>query len=138
MSISNFPRRTAIGVAFAIVALATGAIVLRAHGPGNMWAGYLVGGTVTVVLILFALWRARRSPQTATTAERAVSPQADERDRAVRDQALAVLGAYSIPFAAAAAVAVALGVPAVPALAVLLWELLALLAVAFWRANRAM
>src|SRR5690606_41839850 len=32
-----------LGLAVGLVALVTGALVLREHGPGNMWAGYLAG-----------------------------------------------------------------------------------------------
>jgi hypothetical protein len=136
--VGPFPLRRAFGFVLTLVLLPSGAILLREYAPGNMWLGYLVGGVLTVAVLGFALWRAARSPQTATTVERVVSNRADERDIAVRDTALAGLGVASIPLTSAAGVAVALGVPAGPALAVLLWTLFGFLAVAYVRANRSM
>src|SRR5690606_23098766 len=73
-----------------------------------------------------------------TTAERAVTHRADERDKAVVSRAAAVTGAFTIPLTGVAAVVVAVGVEPAPVFAILLWTQLAVLVVAFVRANRAM
>lgn len=127
-----------IGLAFGLVALVSGALLLRAYGPGNMWAGYIGGATFALAAMGFAFFRVWRSPGATTTAERAVTTHADERDKAVSRQAAAVVGAASLPLTGVAAVVVAIGVDPAPAFAVLLWTQLALLVVAFVRANRAM
>lgn len=127
-----------IGLAFGLVALVSGALLLRAYGPGNMWAGYLAGAGLALVAMGFAFVRVWRNPAATTTAERAVTPAADERDKAVATSAAAVVGAVSLPLTGVAAVVVAVGVDPAPAFAILLWTQLVVLVVAFVRANRRM
>lgn len=103
-----------------------------------MWVGYLVGASIALVAMAVAFWRTWRNPATTTTAERALTSRADERDRAVATRAAAVVGAWSLPLTGVAAVVVAVGVDPAPVFAILLWGLLLLLVAAFARANRRM
>ena len=127
-----------IGLALGLVVLVSGALLLRELGPGNMWLGYIVGASLTLLAAGVAFWRVWRHPEATTTAERAVTHRADERDRAVVSRAAAVTGAFTIPLTGVAAVVVAVGVEPAPVFAILLWTQLAVLVVAFVRANRAM
>lgn len=143
MTNDHTPTRGALagltmGIAFGLVALVSGALLLRSYGPGNMWAGYIAGASIALVAMGFAFFRVWRRPAATTTAERAVTPHADERDKAVARRAAAVVGAATLPLTGVAAIAVAIGVDPAPAFAVLLWTQLALLIVAFARANRSM
>ncbi|MDQ2624678.1 MAG: hypothetical protein M3Y20_05910, partial [Actinomycetota bacterium] len=52
----------AIGLSIGLVALVTGALVLRAYGPGNMWAGYVTGASLALVAAGIAFWRTWRRP----------------------------------------------------------------------------
>lgn len=127
-----------IGTASGLVVLVTGALLLRSHAPGNMWAGYLVGAGVALAAMAFAFWRVWRNPAATTTAERALTSHADERDRSVASAAAATLGATALPLTGVGAVAIAVGVDPAPVLAILLWTMLTVLVVAFVRANRRM
>ncbi len=142
MTNDTTPRATvtgaAIGLSAGLVVLVTGALVLRAYGPGNMWAGYVTGASLALVAAGFAFWRTWRRPSTATTAERAFTPAADERDRRVLTSAAAVLGAVSLPLMGVAAVLIAVGVDPAPVLGIALWGQLVVFVAAFVRANRAM
>lgn len=126
----------AIGLAIGLVVLVTGALLLREHGPGNMWAGYIAGASVALVAAAFAFWRTWRKPAAATTAERAFTPAADERDKAVLTSAGATLGFVGLPLTGVAAVLIAVGIEPAPVLGILLWTQLAVFVVAFVRANR--
>lgn len=128
----------AIGLSIGLVVLVTGAVLLRAYGPGNMWAGYLTGASLTLVAAGFAFWRTWRRPAAATTAERAFTPVADERDRRVLTSAAAILGGFSLPLTGIATVLIAVGSDPAPVLAILLWGLLAVFVISFVRANRSM
>jgi|GEM_PF-1839946 len=128
----------ALGLATGLVALVTGALLLRTYGPGNMWAGYIVGASIALVGFGFALWRVWRHPGSTTTAERAVTTIADERDRAVSTRAAAVVGATALPLTGVAAIVIAVGVDPVATIGVLLWVELAVLITAFAVANRRM
>jgi hypothetical protein len=134
---SPLHRRVAT-LLFALALLPTAVLFLRRYAPGDMWLGCLVGGLVTLLLLGVAAHRARRSPQTVTTAERIVASHGDERDRTVRNRALASLGVAAIPLTSVAAVAVAVGTPAAATLTLLLWTLLAVVVTAFLRADRAL
>ena len=127
-----------IGAASGLVVLVTGALLLRSYGPGNMWAGYLAGASIALVAMAFAFWRVWRHPAATTTAERALTSHTDERDRSVATAAAATLGATALPLTGVGAVVIAVGVDPAPVLAVLLWTMLAVLVVAFARANRRM
>lgn len=143
MSTDNIQTRSSVagavmGGAFGVVALVTGALLLRQYGPGNMWAGYIVGASIALLAMGIAFYRVWRNPAASTTAERALTPHADERDKAVARQAAAAVGAVSLPLTGVAAIVVAVGVDPAPVFAILLWAQLTLLVVAFVRANRAM
>lgn len=128
----------AIGLSIGLVALVTGALVLRAYGPGNMWAGYVTGASLVLLAAGIAFWRTWRRPASTTTAERAFTPAADERDRRVLSSASATLGGFSLPLTGVATVVIAVGADPAPVLGILLWVLLAVFVIAFVRANRSM
>ncbi|MDQ2624097.1 MAG: hypothetical protein M3Y20_02930, partial [Actinomycetota bacterium] len=71
-----------------------------------------------------------------TTAERAFTPAADERDRRVLTSAAATLGGVSLPLVGLAAILVAVGVEPAPVFAILLWTLLGVFVAAFVVTNR--
>lgn len=125
-----------LGLAIGLVALVTGALVLREHGPGNMWAGYLAGATLALLAAGVAFWRTWRRPAQATTAERVFTASADERDRAILHRAAATLGGVALPLTGAAAVLLALGVEPAPVIGSLLWTELVVFVAAFAVANR--
>jgi hypothetical protein len=112
------------------VVLATG-LLLRAHGPGNMGNGLLVGAGIGLAGCAVALWRLTRHPERTTTLERAWSQTGDERDELLLTRSLAVLGISSLPMTGVAAIAVALGTPSEMAFALLLFGLIGVFAVAF-------
>src|SRR5690606_686884 len=128
----------AIGLSIGLVALVTGALVLRAYGPGNMWAGYVTGASLALVAAGIAVWRAGRRRAATPPAERAFTPAAAERDRRVLSSAAATLGGFSLPLTGVAAVVIAVGTDPAPVLGILLWVLLAVFVIAFVRANRSM
>jgi hypothetical protein len=116
-------KRKAFVVVVALTLLAaviiTG-LVLREHGPGNMWAGFLVGAGVAILAAGLAAWRVARRPARATTFERAWTQTGDERDDRVLTLALAVLGLLAVPLTGIASIAIALGGAAEVVLTVLL------------------
>jgi len=126
----------AIGLALGLIVLVTGALLLREYGPGNMWAGYIAGASVVLLAAGIAFWRTWRRPAAATTAERAFTPAADERDQKVLTSAGATLGFVGLPLTCVATVLIAVGVGTVPVLGILLWVQLAVFVLAFVRANR--
>lgn len=126
----------AMGLSIGLVVLVTGALVLRAYGPGNMWAGYVTGASIALLAAGVAFWRTWRRPAAATTAERAFTPVADERDRKVLTSAAATLGGFSLPLTGVATVLIAVGVDPAPVLGILLWTLLSIFVAAFVLANR--
>lgn len=94
--------------------------------------GELIGG-LGIVVVAALLLRARRADP--STLERVVANDADERDRAVVQHALAIAGGLALFWTTAATFAVILGAPAVPALAVALWGQLLTLVAGWWRAS---
>lgn len=112
------------------------AVLLKAHGPGSMWAGFLTGGGAVVVAFVVATWRITRHPGSTTTAERAFTRTGDERDDSVLTRAFAVLGATTLPLSGAAAIALAVGAETSMVVAILLWAQIAVLALAFAVINR--
>lgn len=87
-----------------------GWLLLRGSTPGNMAGGFLSGGLASLVAVGVMHWRTRRSPQRATSFERAWTQAGDERDDAVLTRALAVLGLVCLPMAGVAGIAVGMGV----------------------------
>lgn len=96
-------------LAGALVLIIGTGLLLREHGPGNMGTGFLVGAAVGVLGLAVMAWRVHRSPESATTFERAFTQHGDERDDAVLTRALAVLGLLAVPLTGAAAIAIGLG-----------------------------
>ncbi|MCL3859461.1 hypothetical protein [Actinotalea sp. K2] len=84
-------------------------LLLQEHGPGNMGTGFLQGAAVGLAAATVMLWRSARTPQRATTFERAFTLTGDERDDRVLTRALAVLGLAALPLTGAAAIAIGLG-----------------------------
>ncbi|QDO88555.1 hypothetical protein FNH13_09560 [Ornithinimicrobium ciconiae] len=112
-------------IALLVMMLALGAIIvvgllLREYGPGNMGTGFLQGAAVGVIGVAIVAWRVTRSPDRATSFERAFTQQGDERDDVVLTRALAVLGLLAFPLTGAAAVAIGLGASVEMVLALLL------------------
>lgn len=127
-------KQNAISFGLALAALGvlvvTG-LLLKAHGPGNMGSGFLVGGGIGLVAAGIGLWRVIRRPENATTFERAWTQTGDERDNALLTRSLAVLGLLCCPLTAVAAIAIGLGATVEAALALLLVAELVVGAVAF-------
>ncbi len=124
-----------IGLTLLAAVIITG-LLLREYGPGNMWAGFLVGAGVAMAAAGVAAWRATRRPASATTFERAWTQTGDERDDAVLTRALAVLGLLSVPLTGVASIAIAVGGSAEVVLTVLLVVEILVGAVAFAVVNR--
>ena len=125
--------RTALtmGLALAAVVTISGWLILRDITPGNMATGFLLGGGVVIVFATIALARTIRAPHRTTSVERTVGGVPDERDTAVLRGALATLGAVSLPLTSCAAIALAVGAPVSPVIAILLWSQLATLLIAY-------
>ena len=125
-------KATLLGVTVATLAVViVVGLLLREHGPGNMGNGFLQGAAFGLVAGCFALWRATRRPDRATTFERAFTQTGDERDDAVLTRALAVLGILAFPLTGAAAVAIGLGAQVEMVLALLLFAQIGVGALAF-------
>ncbi len=121
--------------AVAVAAVVAG-LLLRAHAPGNMGNGFLVGALLAVAATGVAAWRATTRPEHATTFERAFTQSGDERDDAVLTRAFAVLGVATLPLTGVAAVAAVLGADVAMVMALLLCAQFAIAAVAFVVINR--
>ena len=127
-------RQKAIALLVMMVGLGAVVVVgllLREHGPGNMGTGFLWGAAIGVLGVAVVAWRVTRSPNRASSFERAFTQQGDERDDAVLTRALAVLGLLAFPLTGAAAVAIGLGAYVPMVLALLLFAQLLVGAVAF-------
>lgn len=85
------------------------ALLLRAHGPGSMWVGFVVGAAIALVGFGVAIWRARR-PDRSTPTDRALLHVGDERDDNLVTRSLAVVGLAALPLTGLATVALAVGV----------------------------
>lgn len=120
----------------ALVAVIATGLLLREHAPGNMGIGFLQGAAIGLLAVGVGAWRLRRTPERATTFERAWSQTGDERDDAVLTRSLAVLGLLSFPLIGAAVIAIGLGGAAEMVLTLLLLAELAVGAVAFAVNNR--
>ncbi len=83
-------------------------LVLRDHGPGDMWVGFAGGAALALAGLAFAAWRAGR-PDRSTPADRAFLRVGDERDDAILTRAAAVVGVAALPLTALATVALAVG-----------------------------
>lgn len=125
-------------VAFLVAAfvLVTGTLLLMSYGPGNMGRGFAVGGSLALAGFTFALWRAARRPQNASSFERVFTQTGDERDNMVATQAFAVVGVVSIIATSFATVAVAIGAPADIVFVILIYLLLAAAVISFLVALR--
>jgi hypothetical protein len=123
-------------IAAVVAATVPLAALLRAKGPEDMWTGFVVGVSLTLVAFAVAAWRSHRHPSRSTTAERALVKAGDERDSKVLTGAFAVVGALSLPLAGLVAIALAVGVDTLVAVNALLWTELAALVVSFAVINR--
>ncbi len=108
-------------------------LLVREFGPGNMGNGVLAGGSIALLGIGAAAWRAWHRPDDAGPLERHFAGSADERDAVVLTRALAVAGVTALPLTGLATVAIAVGLRWDIALAVLLFAQLAILVVAYRR-----
>lgn len=132
------PNRTiaklAIAIALGLTVLSgilVVGLILQKHGPGNMGNGFLVGAGIGVLGSLGAGWRALRRPQSATTLDRAWTSTGDERDNVILTRALATVG-FSAPLVAATVtIALALGAPLIPVLAILNFTFIGIFILAF-------
>ncbi|RMI13940.1 hypothetical protein [Cellulomonas triticagri] len=124
------------GAVVAVVAatLVLTAIALDRWGPGNIGRGFAVGAVVGSALAGFAIWRALRRPDRATSGDRLFVGRGDERDRAVAARTFALLGAWALPLTMAAFLAMALGAPADASMGMLFIAQVAVGLVAAWRA----
>jgi hypothetical protein len=133
----SVPAAQVLGIGTGLVVLLSGGIILRAHGPGRMWLGFITVGIVSLLAFGIAAWRVSRRPGAGTTAERAFAAGGgDERDRTVLQAALAITGLVSLPLTGIATFAIAIGADDAATLAILLWLQLAVLIAAFTACNR--
>ena len=128
--------RAGIGLVAGIAVLVPLVVLLVQKAPGSMGAGAAVGGGLVLVVFTVAAWRTVRRPECSTTFERSFTGSADERDRLVATKAAAVLGVASLPIAGIASAAVAMGAPATPTLAIMLYTLLTIAVTSFVIAAR--
>lgn len=115
------------GPGAAVVVLVTGTLLLSHYGSRSLTAGFATGGLVVVLAALVTGWRAVRHADRVGSFARVVVGLGDERDQRLLTESLAVVGVASLPLTAVVTLMVALGVPAEPALAALVWVLLGLL-----------
>lgn len=120
----------AVGLTSGLAAAVTLFVLLSANGQDSMAKGVVIGGGAVLVLFCVAVVRALRSPARLTHAERTVTGHGDERDTRLVEKAFAATGLVAIPAASIATVAIVLGAPVIPVMAVLLWLLLGTLVVA--------
>lgn len=128
--------KAAAGLIGGIAVLVPLVVLLVNKGPGNMGAGAAVGGGLTLIAFTIAAWRTIRRPASSTTIERSVTGAGDERDRLVATKSAAVVGVASLPICGIATSAVAMGAPATPTLAIMLYTLLGTAVVSFILVSR--
>ena len=119
-----------VGLTSGLAAAVTLVILLAANGQDSMAKGAAIGGGAVLLLFCVAVVRALRNPTRLTHAERTVTGHGDERDLRLTEKALATTGLVAIPATAVATVALTLGAPTVPVMAVLMWLLVVVLVVA--------
>lgn len=120
-----------VALAVAVVAVGAIAIAFALLGETDTAQGALVGGAVTIVLLVVARWRATRRSARAGSAARVAGGLADERDRAIMGQALAVTGNASFLVLAVGSVIAVAGADALALLASLMVVQVAVLVVSF-------
>lgn len=118
------------GLAAGIAAGVPLTLLLREHGPGDMWIGFLGGAVLALVGLAVAAWRAGR-PARSTPADRAFLHVGDERDAAILTRAAAVVGIAALPLTGLATVALAVGAEMLAVMGTLLVTELAILAGSF-------
>jgi len=123
-------------LALAVVVVVPLAVLLREHGPGSMWAGFLIGAAIAFLGFGVALWRTQRHSARTTPADRALLHTGDERDDALLTQALAVVGVVAIPLTGLATIALAVGADTEMVMAILLITEVTVLVVGFAIFNR--
>ena len=128
--------KAAAGLVAGIAVLVPLVALLVNKAPGNMGAGAAFGGGFVLIAFTIAAWRTVRRPEETTTFERSVTGSADERDRLVATKAASVLGVVSLPLTGIAAVAIAVGAPAIPTLTIMLYTQLTTAVVSFILVSR--
>lgn len=140
MSTKAYTRKqktTALGaVVIGLTILIATGLLLQEYGPGNMGLGLLAGGALGSLAALIGLWRITRTPECATTFERAWTQTGDERDDAVLTRSLAVVGLLAFPLTGSAAIVVGFGAAVEMVLALLLLTEVLVGAIAFTVINR--
>lgn len=132
-------KRIAITVAIIFVAitlLITAGMFLQVYGPGNMGIGFLTGGGITILAVAIAAWRLQRHPDTSSTLERAWLRSGDERDDQILTRSLAVVGLSAPLLTGPSGIALALGAPVAPIVAILNFALIGIFLTAFAVHNR--
>lgn len=127
----QFPLIAAVTIGSTVAVVVPCALLLREHGPGHMWLGFIIGGAIASVGGLIAGWRVYRRPDRATAADRALVHAGDERDDTVLTRSLAVVGLLALPLASGACIAIAVDADALAVAGALTFALLAALIVAF-------
>ncbi|MBD9699978.1 hypothetical protein IGS67_10815 [Flavimobilis sp. GY10621] len=113
----------AAGLTAGLAAAVTLVLVLAVNGQDSMARGAATGAGVVLVLFCLTVIRALRDPSRLTSAERSLVGQADERDTRLAERSFALTGLLAIPATSVATVALALGAPVAPVMAVLIWLL---------------
>ena len=119
-----------VGFACGLAAAVTLIVLLATNGQDSMATGAAVGGGAVLLLFCVAVVRALRNPARLTRPERTVTGHGDERDSRLAEKAFATTGLVALPTTAVATVALALGAPTIPVMAVLMWLLVIVLVVA--------
>lgn len=107
-----------IGLLFGVVVLVTLYVFIRPLND-SLANGFLVGGLVAIGGMAIAFWRANKP--SATSFERGVSGNADERDKAVGQAAFAFAGKVAVLWISGGVIAIGVGAPAEIASAVMIW-----------------
>lgn len=119
-----------VGFACGLAAAVTLVALLASNGQDSMAKGAATGGGAVLLLFCVVVVRALRNPARLTHPERTVTGHGDERDVRLAEKAFATTGLVAIPATAVATVALALGAPMIPVMAVLMWLLVGALVVA--------
>ena len=127
-----------ISIIVAVVALLSVASVLGSRDEVSTAAGVLTGGALAVAALLVARARARKRPEDAGPVDRVAAGMADERDRAVQQQAYAFTGIAALVLACAGSVAATLGMDAAVIVGALPLALVVALVIGYVLSNRRM
>lgn len=124
------------GLIAAIAVLVPLVYLLARYASDSTAAGAATGGGVVLIGFTIAAWRATHRPARATTLERAVTGNGDERDNDVATRSAAVVGVLALLLTGLSSAAVAAGAPGDVVLPILMYALLATAVVSFAILNR--